>query len=767
MMKAFPNPEHSGFGPRKESYIELVSRTGSYLPPAQFTGTSEEPRFNAGIDVVDLIKRYWLLFLGLMLLGLAGGVASVVLDSPVYGARVILEVMGINEALLRNSLEGAGHSSEDTNIQTQIQLMRGGPFLRRVFERLQSETVPLAPVGTDFFSRLRQRVRPGTNEPLQAAKDGLTVALSTFDARPINRTRLIELTCDSTNPDVASQFLNTMASEVIEEALRSRIQSSQKTSEWLAAQIEETKTKLHETEERLSDFIRSSGNLFVSPDATLDDAKLIQLRGELSRIQAERIAKQTRYELTTKNPPERLPQVLDDGGLRSYQQKINDLNREKAALETTFTSQHPKVKVLDAQITTLQSNLRNELAGVVSRIRSDYETAIRQEKSLAAEYAAQSQRVSASAGQASQYNALKREVETIRQMYQSLLMQANQVGMSNSIPVAPMRLVEPSSPARLPYKPRPVLNLSFGAVVGFAFTVGIVFLREKLDRRVKSPGLSEAFMNAQELGVIPSFQIEQSSKGLLSRFQTKEEENRLVPAAKLGDGVSFWQNGSSVLAESFRATLASVLRDDWEAGVRVIMITSADPGEGKTMIAANLGIALAETGKRVLLVDGDFRRPRLHHVFQVNNERGLINLMTEETPVGEYTADSLGYETAIPHLTLLPNRPVRHYSLSKVLHSRRLAELVETMQSQYDTVIVDAPPILNVADARIIGRLADGVILVVRAQVTDKRRAMAAYQRISSDGLKLIGTVLNDWNPSKSHLKNYYYYSCADTDGRS
>src|SRR5581483_645782 len=121
-------------------------------------------------------------------------------------------------------------------------------------------TVPLAPTGRDIFSRLRQRIRPATQDPLENARTGLTVALETFDARPVNRTRLIELTCESTSPDVAAQFLNSMAAEYVEDTSRSRLQTSQKTSEWLAAQIEETKVKMQESEEHLQNFVQSSGN---------------------------------------------------------------------------------------------------------------------------------------------------------------------------------------------------------------------------------------------------------------------------------------------------------------------------------------------------------------------------------------------------------------------------------------------------------------------------------------------------------------------------
>ena len=737
-------------------HIDLVPSAGGYISqPVE----PNLPRFEPKV----LLRRYWVLLLILPLAGILAGAVTVVLTAPVYKARVMLEMQGINEAWLRNSLDtAASYDSNEVNIQTQIHLLRSGPFLRRVFLRLQTETVPLAPAGTGLFSRLRQRFLPDTQDPLQNVQTGLTVASATFDARPVNRTRLVELTCSSTSPEIASQFLNTISTEFIEETTRARMQNSQKTSEWLTAQIEETKAKLHETEERLQEFIQSSGNLFVSQDTTLDDAKLVQLRGELSRMQADRISKQTKYDLTSKADQEQIAEVLDDGHLRGYRSRINELRREKAALETTFTPQHPKVQKLDAQLASLEKAFRTETQGVLNRIRNDYEIALRQEKSLTSAYVSQSQRVSAIGGKAAQYNALKREVETLRQMYQSLLMQANQTGMTSSVPVAPIRLVDPSSPAREPSEPVPALNISFGCVAGLALAAGIVFLREKLDSRVKSPGLSRVILNAPELGVIPSTGLDNQPKSLLGKLRKDEPGHNGT-----GGEIGFWEGRPSVLAESFRGTLASLLRtkDEFGRPPQVALVTSGGPGEGKTMISANLGIALAETGRRVLLVDGDFRRPRLHQIFRMPNERSLMDLLMEDTPVTAYPVDALGIATPFEGLFLLPNRLGRG-NITQALYLPRLGEVFSRLREHYDMILIDSPPVLHLADARIVAKLVDGVILVIRAGKTDREVAVEAYQRICEDGLSLIGTVLNDWNPAGTR-KSYYYYSYSQTEKRS
>ena len=722
------------------------------------------------LNLGKLFRRYWPLVIVLIILGAAGGFISVLLSTPMYRARLLVEVQNVNEAFLKNSVDATTYDSTEVSIQTQINILRSGPFLRRGADRLQSETVPLAPTGQDLFSRLRERVHPATRDPLENAKRGLTTALSTFDARPVSRTRLIELSCESTSPDVAAQFLNSMGAEFVEDTMRSRMQSSQKTSEWLAAQIEETKSKLQEAEERQREFVQASGNLFAGQDSTLDDTKLLQLKAELAKIQSERIAKQTKYELATKNPAETLPEILDDPILRGYQQQINILKREKAALDTAFTAKHPKVQKVDAEIASLEKSYHTEVSTVLKRIQNDYESALRHEKLLTSAYAGQSQRVGAEAGKAAQFNALKREVETLRQMYQSLLMQATQAGISSSVPINPIRVVEPSSPPETPYKPQPILNLSFGVIFGLGLSVGIIFLRERSDSSIKSPGSTRRLLNTPELGVIPNMRLNGNgaakSNGLAKLANGKEAPPSLVVEMNYSaTALVSWQNAPAFVAESFRGTLASILRNQMNGKKqKTILITSPGPGEGKTTVVQNLGIALAETGRKVLLVDADFRRPHLHHKFGLSNDWSLVDMLSQKTPVNEYSPDRLAVNTEFPGLHVLPNR-VKQENISKLLYSPRMRAVFEAFADEYDMVLVDAPPILHMADARIIAPLTDMLILVIRSGVTNRETVLEACQRIREDGLFLLGTVLTDCD-SRVTGKQYYNYDYVN-DARS
>jgi succinoglycan biosynthesis transport protein ExoP len=727
-------------------------REAAHLPQLVVNPAVQETEsgFNAG----NLLQRYWALLLALMFLGAVAGFVSVVLSAPRYRSRLLVEVQNANGSLPRNMAGNSGSNEDnDINIQTQISILHSGSFLRRGADRMQSDTVPLAPTGRDIFSRLRQRIHPATQDPLEAARTGLEVAMATFDARPVNRTRLIELSCESTSPDVAAQFLNAMASEFSDDGQRSRMQTAQRTGEWLAAQIEETKSKVQEAEQHLQEYVQASGNVFAGQDVTLEDTKLIQLKGELAKIQSDRIAKQARYELTLKNPPESLGEILDDQVLRGYQTQLEGLKRDKAALETVYTPKHEKVRKIDAQISSLQKAYENEMTSMVGRLKSDYDAALRQEKMLSGAYAGQSQRVGSEAGKAAQYNALKREAETQRNMYQTLLVQQNEANLSSSVPVNPIRVVEAAAPPAVPYTPRPVLNISFGTMFGMVLAGGVAFLRERLDRSIKSPGSSRMLFNAPELGVIPNLPRNGNSVAK-AKWRGGGTNGTLEDTTTALAG---WQSGPAFIAESFRGTLASILRNQASGKAqKMILITSPGPAEGKTTVVQNLGIALAETGRRVLLVDADFRRPHLHRKFGLPNEWGLIDLLCEDQPLSEYPPERLGTFTGLPGLSILPNR-VTQNNVSKALYSPRLRTILETLTKRYDMVLVDAPPLLSVADARIIAPLTDALILVLRCGVTNRESALEAHQRIQEDGLTLLGTVLTDYNLSGDRKRQYNY----------
>ena len=283
-------------------------------------------------------------------------------------------------------------------------------------------------------------------------------------------------------------------------------------------------------------------------------------------------------------------------------------------------------------------------------------------------------------------------------------------------------------------------------------------VREGLDRTFKGPGDSSFHLKLPELGVIPSGNPD-SSKALngltaltglpkpVSGFHVPPSEMELVT----------WQNKSSNMAESFRGTLASILQSaDNCVAPRVMLVSSASRGEGKTTIVSNLAIALSEINQRVLLIDGDMRRPRLAEVFNLENDWGLSDLLREKSSLRDCPVEALVRPTHIPNLSILTSGQ-NSISVTNLLYSSRMVELLQRLRCDFDNILIDSPPMLSIADARILGRLVDGVILVCRAGQTHRDAAMAAKDRLSRDGIPVLGTVLNGWDVKNASRYSYDY----------
>jgi receptor protein-tyrosine kinase len=278
---------------------------------------------------------------------------------------------------------------------------------------------------------------------------------------------------------------------------------------------------------------------------------------------------------------------------------------------------------------------------------------------------------------------------------------------------------------------------------------------------VSGPGNCVTRLGIPEFGPIPCASLElpfsvKSQPGLPSRiagyYGTAEppaEENGLL---RNWLEVVTWRQRGSQLAESYRSTLASLMNSADAVPPRVIVFTSAGAGDGKTTVVTNLGIALAETGRRVLLIDADRRRPRLHEVFRRPNQHGLSEYLTDTRALD---LNALTQPTLVPGLRILPAGLDRSCA-PNLVHNRRMAAVLAAARQEFDTVLVDTPPLLALSDARGLGRMADGIALVIRAQRTPEHILFTVFERLSQDGIRVLGTILNSWKPDRRFGKAYY-----------
>ncbi len=747
----------NGFGLRPVGSPKGAVEGDSY--PFEGTGRVQPPA-DKGISYWHLAWGNKWKLLAFLMLGLVAGTVYEVFATPLYQAATTVELVGFNQSFMgMNQVDPQAGTDSTTasasNMQTQIGILTSRTLVGRVTERMNLELAPLNSAPANLFMSLHNRIPFLQQDPVAQSREALAVAAGTVSAKPIGLTRLIEIRCSSTSPEVAAAFVNTLAAEHVSQTLAARSNLTQKTSQWMESQLEEAKARLQEAGEKLRDFVQKSGMDFFPEQATLADSKLRTLQADVAGIQADRIAKQSRWELAKSTSSENLPDVMNDATLQSLKAQIATLRREMAPLTATLTSENPKVKRIQAQITETELTLEKEKAGFLKRVQSDYEEALRREKLLTGAYSAQTHSVSAQSDKSAQYSMLKREVETDQTLYNNLLQQSSQAALIALAPSSSIRVVDAAAPSSIPASPKPIRDIPVGGLAGMAFGYGIFFLRETLHRKkltslFAGPGYTQNVLGVPELGVIPSTQTVQSAK--------KARKLELGLNNGKNGGLELSLNGrSSALSDSFRQTLVSLLRTKPRDHNPVYIISSAGPGEGKTTLSANLARAMAEVGHRVLLVDADLRRPHLHSLLGSETKLGLSDLLSSTEDLREVLLSDYIQPTQLEGLNVMTHGISSSDDPAVLFFSPRVGQLVRLLQEKFDCVLFDTAPAIQFPDGRLWGKHSDGVVLVVRAGVTTREGASLACERFLSDGIPVLGTILNDWTPPSSSAQAYYY----------
>jgi polysaccharide biosynthesis transport protein len=511
----------------------------------------------------------------------------------------------------------------------------------------------------------------------------------------------------------------------------------------------------------LQDFAARSGLILAGKENTPAQDRMRQLQEALTRAEADRAAKQARYEAATANQGEVMPEALVSGPLLQYQTELQTMRRQLAELKTIYTPDNYRVIRLGAQIAETEAAIQKVREEVLDRIKNDYLAAASLERMLSISVTRQSAEVVRQTEGDLRYNVLKNELDTTQKLYDSVLERAKEAGAVSSLRMTNIRVIDPATPPPLPYSPNLPLNMAIGLGLGTVGGAGLVLLGAR-SGKVKQPG-DLASMQVPELGVVPS----------ASRELAIAVRNSVAPDT--GRGVS----DSSLLRESFRAVLTSILfstrldrspnRRSVRPHSRSLVVTSLDMMEGKTTIVSHLGIASAQQKRGVLLIDADLRRPRLHQRFNLPNRAGLTNLLQAPEPfelLNNPSPEAFVQPTHIPHLWVLPSGPTEA-AAADLLYSSHLDALLRYFEERFDLILIDAPPMSLYSDARILGRAADGVVMVVRANTKSREELRAAYQKLLQDQIHVVGTILNDWRIDRGQARGYarYYNHYQQQDG--
>jgi succinoglycan biosynthesis transport protein ExoP len=710
-------------------------------PPAPGTGALRE--------YLTLFRRHAYLVLAA---GTCCGLISYLMtlpQRPTYRAETVLEVQSPNENFLNfRDFDPGSAAGPESYVEAQVKVLEGDDLLDRTAHKLGVWKKPDLWLAKSFAPTWKVRLgiatearpAPTRDDMLARLKGGLVVHSGV-------QSRVVGLQFESSNPQFAADFANALANELIDQNLETRLQSAERTAQSLSGRLKDLRSQMEKSGNELQAYAGATGLILDQTGGTAADEKLRQIQSELSRAQAERAAKQAKYEVAAASKPESLPDFADNGSLRDTQGRLTELKRQHAELSSTFAPTYFKVKTLAAQVSELESLLKKEQSNLLDRIQNDYKSALGREKLLQHSYEEQAKIASGQAAAAVHYNTLKHEVETSRVLYDAMLQKVREAGIAAAVRASNIRILNRAKAPSSPFRPKPAQNAATGLLAGLFLAAAFVLVRDQTDGTIRDPGEIATHLSVNELGTIPS-----SGKGFEGLALTASRQKKL--SSRLGLGLrkvpTDWVRSGSRLAESFRSTLASL----WFASkngesMRVFVVTSPNSGDGKSTIVSHLGATMAHTKRRVLLVDADLRRPVLHKMFGLDGQRGLADILEEQRPIDDYSFNELFQETEFPELYVLPGGTGSSNVTSLRFHDR-LIDLLLRVRLEFEVVLIDTPPAIESADARILGLLADGVVLVFRASRTTRNAAWVTVRRFQDDGAPVVGTILNDWKPKNT-----------------
>ena len=570
----------------------------------------------------------------------------------------------------------------------------------------------------------------------------ISLLLGGLKIEPVKESRLARLHFDSHSPDLAGKVPNILAAEYILMNLESRVHTTEEAKKWLASQLDDLKAKVEKADEALQEFGSKNDIISLDDKENITVQRLNDLNEALAKAESERMAKEAIYRQVRQNKGrafEALPSILENKLIQDLKQSYIQLEAQYMKLSETFKPNYPEMVKLKNQMETTERRLNLEVDKIIASIKNEYESSLRKEALLRTAFEEQKTKAMEMQQKSIRYNILKREADTNRDLYKSLLQRMKEVGVSAGFNASNVQVVDRAEIPQGPYKPDRRRSLLLAAVIGLFLGIGLTFFFEYLDNTVKTPEDIEQQIRLPSFGMVPEVSCERRSK--LPR-------GRLHPVELIASN-----QPRSILSEAYRNIRTSLLLSFSEQPPRKIVVTSANPLEGKTTTLINTAISLSQTGARVLIVDADMRRPRVHKVFDRKNGAGLSNFLSGNTKLW-----TVIHRSNIDNLYYIPAGPVPP-NPAELIGSNLFRDMVQALAERFDHVLIDAPPLAGFADSVILSTMVDGVILVVSSGKTPRMSLQRAKEALHQVHAKILGVVINRVNIHHHEYSDYYRYN--------
>lgn len=576
-------------------------------------------------------------------------------------------------------------------------------------------------------------------EPYEdALRDGLTIT-------PIERTSLVEIRFQHTDPEIASKVVNALAEVFRDNDISSETAGSKKAGEVLANTIIDLQKQIQENEAKRIAYQKARDLPLGSKQG--QDLTAVQLTTYSTQMQAaEQKRKQAEAEYKaalqtqTSDGVWSIPAVQANKNVQRLREKISELEERKRALLVTYTEEWPEVKKINEQLHRLNEELKETPKEVIAGLRTAFESSLKEESSAKSSYFGSRGKANAQSIDERGLADLDQRIETDRQNLNLYMQRQNELKVTSYDNAAGnISMVEEARVPRAPIGPARARNIVIALMLSLGVGVGLAFLLDYLDDTLKSVEDVDRHLHLPTLALIPA---PREQRRILGRGPAVPEPGTATALALIDDV-------RSPVAEAYRHLRTSLLLSSAGQPPRTILVTSSQPSEGKTTTAVNIATMLAQTGAEVLVLDCDLRRPRVHAHFGVGNARGVTNYLSGDANVGDIVQSS----DRLPNLKVITSGPVPP-NAAELLGSEEMRKLLYVLSENFTHIVIDSPPAISFTDASILSTMVDGVMLVVHGGRSSRAIVRRAKQQLQDVGAHIFGIVLNN---VKLEGMDYYY----------
>ncbi len=717
---------------------------------------------------LEILQRRWRWVAGMLALVVAGTALQVATITPLYRSTATIQVdpNPANVLPFQDLGQARRGRSQDEALQTEITKLRSSALAEKVVERLDlaDNEAFIAPIksgilreGGESALAVAKRLVRGDSIRARGSKPGQRALINRVrqysSVQPVRRTWLINIHFDSPDRDAAQLVANGLAQLFVDEQLEASFSRIGQATEFLQKQLEDLKIDFEASERRLYEYASENNLENLGGERSSSQQQLNDLSQAITRADDDIAAQAAKYDTIRRSSVENLPDSILDSSILAMLSQRRELENKLAELRARFGPAWPEVQDTRDKLAELDLQLAAEKDRAADRALRELQLLRSRRGRLQAERNSVRSSVGENRAETAEYDLLKQEAETSKQLYESVLTRLKEAGVAAGIQVQNIAVTQPALRPVSPYTPNKTQALFLALLLGASLGVVVAFVVELIDNSLKSADDVTKYLNLPSLGVIP--RLDPPARGLRARLRRHRAEGHQI---LLSDAETTRESARA--REAYRALRTSILLSHSGKPPQTILITSAAPSEGKSTTAANIAIALAQAGNRTLLVDMDLRRPRLGALLDIEDEVGLSGFLA-----GTSDLSSLIVTTEVSNLFFVgagqtpPNPP-------ELLGSERMDRGINLMREYFTHVVIDSPPALELSDPLVISQHADGVILVARSGRTPRALVGRTANLLQSVGASILGVVLNGVESSRfryGYYSKYGYYDSYNT----